>query len=106
MSPGRTRARPRRRRTGLWIGRLVTIVAVAVIAALGIPIWTALAPGPSDPAPSAVPPVDGSPSYPSSAAALEALAGLGSTSGHSIARYQRESFGQAWYDLDRNDSRW
>ncbi|MDX2377217.1 HNH endonuclease family protein [Microbacterium sp. LRZ72] len=39
---------------------------------------------------------------PDAAAALDALAELETVDGQSIARYYRESFGQAWYDQDRN----
>lgn len=77
---------------------------MALVAAVGIPVWTALSPRPSAAEPGATPEVsiDATPAYPSSPAALEALAELETVPGQSIARYYRESFGQAWYDLDRN----
>lgn len=117
MSSGRHPGRRRGNTSGL-LGLLVAVLAIPVVVLVAVPVWAVVmglaasaAPSPTPspptsavataaptPAPTAPPEVEDA----AIADAQAALAGLEDVPGESLAQYYRESFGQTWYDQDRN----
>lgn len=109
----RRRGRRRVRRGSTWANILLLALAVIVVVAVPAAItWTDPRDEASGSQPQLLPEISGqnppeltaSTAAPSddAADALTLLAGLRDVSGTADAEYDRDAFGQAWYDADRN----